>query len=233
MKKYFITGMILLLPIALTLAIVMFLVNILTQPFVGIVKAILTHYGLFENGLLFLSADQVQRYFSQLIILILLFFLTVGLGFLARWFFFHYLIQLWNLILNRIPFVRSVYKTCQDLISTVFAGTSGSFKQVVLVPFPSKETLSVGFVTRENIPSTSPGGQPLTAVFVPTAPNPTSGFLMLFEEKEITYTDMSVENAFKYVVSCGIVASPFSRMSKEEAAQKRLAESLEKANAEK
>jgi uncharacterized membrane protein len=219
LKKYFITGIILLLPLALTLAIVLFVVNLLTQPFVGIVKAVLTHYGLFDNGVLFLSADQVQLYTSQLIILVLLFFVTVGLGYLARWFFFHYLLQLWDLVLHRIPFVRSVYKTCQELINTVFASSSGSFKQVVMVPFPSKETLSIGFVTKESILHPLPGRGPLVAVFVPTAPNPTSGFLMLFEEKELIYTDLTVESGFKYVLSCGILAAPFKRLSKEEAQQ--------------
>ena len=217
MKKYFITGLILLLPLALTLAIVLFVINLLTQPFVGIVQAVLTHYGLFENGVLFLSADQVQVFISQIIILGLLFFLTVGLGYLARWFFFHYFLQLWELALHRIPFVRSVYKTCQDVINTVFASGSTSFKQVVIVPFPSKETFSIGFVTKENIPHVFPDRAPLIAVFVPTAPNPTSGFLMLLEEKEITYTDMSVENGFKYVISCGIISASFNRISKEEA----------------
>jgi uncharacterized membrane protein len=221
-KKYFITGIVLLLPLALTLAIVLFIVNLLTEPFVGIVKTVLTHYGLFENGALFLSADQIQKYFSQLIILTLLFFLTVGLGLLARWFFFHYVIHFWDLMLNRIPFVRNVYKTCQDVINTVFAGTGSSFKQVVMVPFPSKETLSIGFVTRHNIPGLLPDTQSLVAVFVPTAPNPTSGFLMMFEEKDIVYTDMSVENAFKYVISCGVIAVPFTQISKEEASQKQI-----------
>jgi uncharacterized membrane protein len=220
MKKYFITGVVLLLPLALTLAIVLFIVNFLTEPFVGIVKALLDHYGLFGNGLLFLTSDQVQKYFSQLIILILLFFCTVGLGFLAKWFFFHYLVRLWEWVLNRIPFVRSVYKASRDVINTVFTTGSNSFKQVVIVPFPSKETLSIGFVTKENIPAIIPGAGPLVAVFVPTTPNPTSGFLMMFEEKDITYTDMSIENAFKYVISCGVISSSFNRMSKEEFHQK-------------
>jgi uncharacterized membrane protein len=224
MKKYFLTGVVLLLPLALTLAIVLFVVNLLTEPFVGMVNTILNYYGLFDNGILFLSADQLQKFFSQLIILIMLFFVTAGLGFLARWFFFHYLIRLWNLFLHRIPFVRNVYKTCQDVINTVFTGAGGAFKQVVLVPFPSKETLSVGFVTKEDIPSPLDAEKPLIAVFVPTAPNPTSGFLMLFEKSKILYTDMSVEEAFKYVISCGVISASFARLSKKTAVDQQAAE---------
>jgi len=146
----------------------------------------------------------------------MLFFFTAGLGLLARWFFFHYLVQFWEYIVHRIPLIRSVYKTCQDVINTLFETSSNSFKKVVMVPFPSRDSLSIGFVTKEDLPPVK-NTEPLIAIFVPTTPNPTSGFLMMFEPKDVTYLDMSVEDALKYIVSCGMIAAPMNFISKEEA----------------
>lgn len=216
-KAYFITGLVILLPLAFTLAIVIFLFNLLTEPFVGIMKSILGHYNLLDSGFLFLSADQVQKVISQIIILVLLFFVTVSLGLIARWFFFHYLVRIWELVLAKIPFISGVYKTCQDVIQTLFASSSNSFKQVVMVPFPSSATLAIGFVTNESIPPVKGGSEPLVAVFVPTTPNPTSGFLMMFRSTDLVYLDMKVEDALKYVISCGVIPTALNVVSREQA----------------
>ena len=88
MKKYFITGLVILLPVALTLAIVVFIFNLLTVPFLGMVKAIFDHYDLFAKGFLFLNAEQIENLAAKLLILISLLFITLGLGLIARWFFF-------------------------------------------------------------------------------------------------------------------------------------------------
>lgn len=218
MKKYFVTGLVILLPLALTIMVVVFAVNFLTDPFVGIFKAIFHYYNLFENGFLFLSAEQLQIFISQLLILVLLFFFTVSLGIIARWFFINYLLDLWDYALHRIPLVSAIYKTCQDVIKTLFTSKTSSFKQVVLVRFPNQESLSVGLVTRENFPGipTAPDDQ-LVAVFVPTTPNPTSGFLMMFKPDDLIYLDMKVEEAFKYIISCGVIITPFKSLSRAEA----------------
>ncbi len=208
MKKYFITGLVILLPLTLTFAIVVFIFNLLTIPFAGIVKSIFDYYGLFSTGFLFLTPANTQQFFSQLIILALLFAFTSGLGLLARWFFFHYLIRFWERILKRIPFVSSIYTTCQDMIQTLFTTNSNSFKQVVLVPFPSSDSLAIGLVTKDNIPPLDSDSPSLVAVFIPTTPNPTSGFLVLFKKDDITYLDMKVEDAFKYIISCGMITAP-------------------------
>lgn len=218
MKKYFVTGLVILLPLALTLVIVLFLINFLTVPFVGIVQSILNYYGLIDEGFLFLSAYQVQYMVSQALILVSIFFFTAFLGFLARQFFFHYLIKSWDYILHRIPFISSVYKTCQDVINTILTSDTKSFKQVVLVPFPNPESHSVGLVTRDTLPGLPKDfGRDLVAVFVPTTPNPTSGYLILYDEKDLTYLDMKVEEALKYIISCGVILeAPFKPISVEE-----------------
>lgn len=214
MKKYFLTGLVVLLPLALTIAIVAFVFNFLTDPFVGMVKSILGHFGLLGRGFLFLDPMQVQVLVSKLLILLFLFFFTVSLGALARKFMISYLLKLWDYILHRIPFVSTIYKTSQDVIKTMFASGNKSFKQVVLVPFPSTEAYSIGLVTGENLTTS---GKPMTAVFVPTTPNPTSGFLMLYDDRDLIHIDMKIEDALKYVISIGMIASPFKNISKEEA----------------
>ncbi len=214
MKKYFITGLVILLPLTLTIAIIMFMVNLFTAPFIGVVQSILSWFGLLNTGFLFLSAQEIQVVVSKIIVLVLLFFLTVALGILGRWFFFHYMISLWDYVLHRIPLVSSIYKACQEVIKTLFEPNTKSFKQVVLVPFPSLDTYSIGLVT----------GDPMTglphmkeekvfSVFVPTTPNPTSGFIMLFAEKDIVFLEMKVEDALKYILSCGVVMSPIQSLA--------------------
>lgn len=208
MNKYFITGLIILLPLALTILIIAFLFNFLTSPFLGLVKAVFDYYGFFEQGFWFLSASQIQTIVAQLLILFCLFFLTVGLGFIARWFFFRSLIKIGELLFKKIPFVRSIYKTSKDVIHTIFTSKEKSFKQVVLVRFPNQSTYSIGFLTREDIPSLRETiYQDIVTVFVPTTPNPTSGFLVMYKKQDLVYLDMKVEDAFKYIISCGLVTS--------------------------
>ena len=87
MRKYFITGLVILLPVALTTAIVLFIFNLFTTPFLGIVNALFDRYHLFEQGFLFLNPDQIQNLIAQILILISLFFITIVLGLIARCFF--------------------------------------------------------------------------------------------------------------------------------------------------
>lgn len=206
MKKYFITGLVILLPLAVTLAIVLFFLNLLTGPFIGIVQSLFDHYHLFEKSFSFLGAKQTQIIIAQVSILLFLFLFTVLLGFLARWFFLHALIKFWDSLIHRIPFISSVYKTCQDVINTMLTSETKSFKQVVLVPFPFKDSHSIGLVTREEIKGVSTkNGDTFVAVFVPTTPNPTSGYLVLYKPEDLIYIDMKVEEALKYIISCGVI----------------------------
>lgn len=213
MKKSFITGLVILLPLATTIFIVAFAFNFLTGPFAGVLYPLFNYYQLFENGFWFWSSEQIRQYVSQLLVFAFLFLFTISLGAIARWFFIHYLIQFWDLILYRIPIVRTIYKTCQDVIKTIFASETKSFKQVVMVPFPSAETYALGLVTRDDLPiESSPKLESLVAVFVPTTPNPTSGFLLMFDKKDLIYLDMRVEDAFKYIISCGVIQAPFKSL---------------------
>lgn len=217
MKKYFITGLVILLPLALTIAIVIFIFNLLTVPFLGMTKAVFEHYHLLEGGSFLLNADQIQNLVAKLFILVSLFFLVIGLGFIARWFLFKAFIKFAEYVVKRIPLVSSIYKTCQDVIKTIFTSKTNSFKQVVLVRFPHPHTYSIGLITREEIPSLiNTSHADGIAVFVPTTPNPTSGFLVIFKPSDLIYLDMKVEDAFKYIISCGVISPDFNVLSKGE-----------------
>jgi uncharacterized membrane protein len=217
MKKYFITGLIILLPLALTIGVFVFIFNFLTEPFVGIFDSILQHYGIADIGLLFWSHDEVQNGVSRILILCFLFFFTVALGVVARWFFVHYFLQFWDYLIRRIPLISSVYKTFQDVIKTLFTSNTKSFKQVVMVRFPNKDSYSIGLVTRENMSSILDNEEPMVTVFVPTTPNPTCGFMMIYKESDLVYLDMKVEDAFKYIISCGVIQPNITELKREKA----------------
>jgi uncharacterized membrane protein len=206
MKKHFITGLVILLPLAVTIAVVTFLVNFLTQPFIGTVSTILSKLNIINQGFLFLTPEQLLRYGSKIIILILLFLFTVALGMITRWFLIHALFRLGDRILHRIPIVNTVYKTTQDIIKTLFVSDKNAFKQVVMVPFPRSDTYVLGLIARESPKVCSQAaGNDLTSVFVPTTPNPTTGFLLMFKRSDLILIDMKPEDAIKYIVSCGVI----------------------------
>lgn len=212
MKKYFITGLVILLPVTLTLLVVLFVFNLLTNPFLGVTKAVLARYNLLDTSFLFLTPDQLQTIISKVLILFALVGFTILLGAVTRLFFIHYMIKAWEYIIHRIPLVSSIYKASQDVIKTLFTEKSSAFKQVVLVRFPSEETQAIGLLTREQVPELADklGDSPIV-IFIPTTPNPSSGFLVIAKKSDVIPLDMKIEDAFKYVVSCGVIMTPFKK----------------------
>lgn len=206
MKKYFITGLVILLPLAVTIAIVIFIVNFLTQPFIGLVSQFLSSIPSLNRDFLFLKQANVLHYGSQILILICLFFFTFFLGMIARWFFFKSLISLGDKILHRIPIINKVYKTTQEIIKTLFVTDKNSFKQVVMVPFPNDDAYVIGLVARDapNICKETTHKN-LISILVPTAPNATTGYLLMYDREKVIYLDMKPEDAVKYIVSCGVI----------------------------
>ncbi len=123
-------------------------------------------------------------------------------GFIGRFF-----VRLGDFIVSKIPLISSIYSLLKQLFETVLSPKSQSFKEAVLLEYPRKGIWIIGFLAgetsgelKEKLPHTK-----MLSVFIPTTPNPTSGFLILVPENDIQKLDMSVEDALKYVVSCGIV----------------------------
>lgn len=203
MKKIFLSGLAVLLPIALTLLIILFVLNFLTNPFVYYFEDWARH--TFPNFFAHISPKAVHAV-AQIIILILLFFFTVFIGALGRIFFIRYFLKLGDHVINKLPVVNKIYRTTKDIIRSLFSPEAGSFQKVVLVPFPSEKEYCLGLLS-----GTPPKAcqetqdEELATVLLPTAPHPISGYLLIFKKKDVIEIDMSVEDAIKFTVSCGIV----------------------------
>ena len=201
-KKSFITGLIILLPIALTILVIAFIVNFLTKPFVGTIEQFFIGYGFYAEH------QALVHVVLQLVSLVILFFFTVLLGFLARVVFFRWLISVYDYVFHRIPVIKTIYKATQQIIRTIFGSASKSFKQVVMIPFPTHGAYCIGLVSGSAPPNCDKTvGSKLISIFVPTTPNPTSGYLIMYREEEVIHLDMKVEEAIKYIISCGVISS--------------------------
>ncbi len=198
MKKYFFTGLVTLLPLAVTVMALMFVVNLLTKPFMGIV----TH----PLSSLPIGSEDLIRTISQILILIILLLFTLSLGMLAHRFFFKALMKIGEQILSKIPLANKIYKTARDIFHTLLSGEKKSFQQVVMFPFPHHGSYILGLISR-NAPVTcsQAGNEELISIFVPATPNPMTGFLIMRPRSELIYLDMRTEAAIKYIVSCGVV----------------------------
>ena len=138
--------------------------------------------------------------------LIIVFLFTTLVGILATGLLGRTLIRLWENILNRMPVVRSVYSAIKQILETVMATQSDAFRQAVLVEYPRKDIWAIGFVTGSTKGEVSENvDKKMVNVFMPTTPNPTSGFLLFFPENDLIFLEMSVEDALKLVVSGGMV----------------------------
>ena len=200
-KKYFVTGLVILLPIALTVFVISFIIDFVTRPFVGTIEQFFVRFYFYEDY------KSLIHLCLQLFLLLLLLGFTVLLGFLARIVFFRWMISFYDYLFHRIPVIKTIYKATQQVMRTIFGSTSKSFKQVVMVPFPTHGAYCIGLVTGEAPPHCEKAtGGTLVSVLVPTTPNPTSGYLILYKEEEIIRLDMKVEEALKYIISCGVIA---------------------------
>ena len=135
-------------------------------------------------------------------IIIALFLITL-VGWLSLSFLGRKLLNIFDNILNKIPILRTIYSAFVQMLET-FTKSKVSKKNVVLVEYPRKDTWAVGFATNENTGKIKNKiGQEVVNVFVPTTPNPTSGFLLMFPKEDVIYLDITFEQASKFIVSAG------------------------------
>ena len=186
LRNYFITGIIVLVPIGFTLYLTIFLISI---------SANLIPKEINPNSYLPFSIPGLEIALSII-------FITL-IGFISLSFIGKRILKLINDLLKKIPFLRTIYSAIGQMTET-FANKKGKKKSVVLVEYPRKGTWAVGFATKDNKGEISKKtNNNLVNVFVPTTPNPTSGFLLMFPKNEIIYLDMSFEEASKFIVSAG------------------------------
>ncbi len=186
LRNYFITGIVVLIPIGLTLYLTKFIIDVSSK---------LLPKELNPNFYLPFKIPGLE-------IIVTVIFITF-IGGLSLSFIGRKILQIFNDLLKRIPILRTIYSAIGQLTET-FAKSKGDKKSVVLVEYPRKGTWAVGFATKENKGEIkNKVGEELVNVFVPTTPNPTSGFLLMFLKKEVIYLDISFEQASKFIVSAG------------------------------
>lgn len=204
MKKYFVTGLIILMPVALTLMVIVFLFNLFTTPLVDLIKDLVT---LIETKTATSLPPNLIPFVSRVLALIFLCLFILFLGLIARWFLVKNFIGLANQILSRIPIVKTVYKVSRDIVSALFSmDGKKAFKEPVMIPFPAPPAFGLGFHAGEVAEECQEKvNTPLVSVFFPTAPHPISGFLFLVPKQAVHKIDMTSEEVVKFLVSCGMI----------------------------
>ena len=187
-RNYFIAGVVVLIPIGITIYLTFFIISISSKILPKEINP--NHYLPYDiPGL------------EILIALILITFIGwVSLSFIGK-----KLLNIFNIVLKKIPILRAIYSAIGQLTET-FAKNDENKKNVVLVQYPSKGSWAIGFATKDNTGEiTDKTKKSLVNVFIPTTPNPTSGFLLMFPKDEVIFLDMSFEQASKFIVSAGTI----------------------------
>ena len=189
LRKYFITGLLILVPLSITLWVIHSVI------------------GVMDQSLLLLPAEwrpEALHVPGVGTILTLLIILLTGL--LARNIVGNYVLAIWEAILNRIPIVNSIYSSVKQVSDTLFSSDGNAFRTAVLVQYPRQGSWTIAFLTGV------PGGEvqnhlvgDFVSVYVPTTPNPTSGFFLMLPRADVIELSMSVDEALTYVISMGSV----------------------------
>ncbi len=191
-KTYFITGLLIWAPLVITLWVIGLLVDTLEN----VVPKFLSPQALFGMDL---------PGFRILLVLLVLF----ATGLFAANFLGRSILERWESLLGRIPLVRSIYLSVKQVSDTLLKPNGQAFRQAVMVRFPHADAWTIAFLTGK------PGGevashldQEHVSVYVPTTPNPTSGYFLMLPRSQVIPLEMTVDAALKYVVSMGVVAPP-------------------------
>lgn len=192
MKRYLVAGLLIWLPLGVTLMVVKLLVNWLD----GVLLLMPEHYR--PDQLLGFHIPGLGVLLSVLVVLLT--------GVLAANFFGRRLVSLWENLLSRIPFVRSVYSASKQLAETMFSDSSQSFRKVVLVEWPRPGMWTLAFQTGIDVgEAQEKTGRQVVNLYVPTTPNPTGGYFVMAAKEEVVELDMSVDEGLKMLLSMGAV----------------------------
>ena len=187
LRNYFITGVLVLIPIGVTVYLTLFFIKIFSK---------ILPQEINPNNYLPYSIPGLEIIISIIVITVI--------GWLSLSFLGKKLVKLVNDIFKRIPFLRTVYSAIGQMTQSFAQTRKSKKKSVVLIEYPRKGSWAVGFATQDTKGEIkSKTNKDLVNVFVPTTPNPTSGFLLMFPKDEIIFLDMSFEEASKFIVSAG------------------------------
>ena len=202
MRKYFITGLLILVPLAITAWVLNLVISTMDQSLL-LVPERWQPKTLFGHDIPGLGT----------ILTILIVFVT---GLLTSNLVGNYVVRVWEKVVQRIPIVNSLYSSVKQVSDTLFSSSGNAFRKAVLVPYPHQNSWTIAFLTGV------PGGDvknhlvgDYVSVYVPTTPNPTSGFFLMMARSDVVELDMSVDAALKYIVSMGVVAPELAAAAKE------------------
>ena len=193
MKKYFITGLLIWVPLGITLWVLHLLISTMDQTL-----------------LLLPEEFQTERWLGVHVPgmgVVLTFVILFGTGLIAANILGQRLLRIWEIVLGRIPVVNAVYNSVKQVSDTLFSSSGQAFRQALLVQYPREGSWTIAFLTGK------PGGDvsnhlrgDYVSVYVPTTPNPTSGFFLMMPKADVIELNMSVDDALKYIISMGVVA---------------------------
>lgn len=193
MRKYFITGLLILVPLAITAWVLNLVISTMDQSllFVPMRWQPRTLFGFDIPGL-------------GTLLTVVIVFLT---GLLTNNLVGNYVLRVWEKLLKRIPLVNSLYSSVKQVSDTLLSSSGNAFRKAVMIPYPHQNSYTIAFLTG------TPGGDvknhlvgDYVSVYVPTTPNPTSGFFLMMARKDVVELDMTVDAALKYIVSMGVVS---------------------------
>ncbi len=193
MKRYLIAGLIVWVPLGITFYVIDWLVTTLDQTLLLLPES--------------LRPERVLGFHIPGLGVLLSFAILLGTGIIAANFFGQRLIQAWESLLGRIPVVKSIYSSVKQVSDTLLSDSSNAFRKALLVEFPHDGAWTIAFLTGTPAGAVSthlPGEH--VSVYVPTTPNPTSGYFIIVPKARTRELDMSIDEALKYVISMGVVA---------------------------
>nr|WP_314859209.1 DUF502 domain-containing protein [uncultured Undibacterium sp.] len=193
MRKYFITGLLILVPLAITAWVLHAVISTMDQ------TLFLLPESWRPEALIGLKIPGFGVVLTVLII-----FVT---GLLTQNFIGNYVVAAWEGLLNRIPIVNSIYSSVKQVSDTLFSSSGNAFSKALLIQYPREGSWTIAFLTGQPSGAVAKHlGDDFVSVYVPTTPNPTSGYFLIIPKKDAIELDMSVDTALKYVVSMGVVA---------------------------
>ena len=203
-KKYFITGLLIWVPLAITVWVLALIVRAMDQSLLLLPVAIRPETllgGVYIPGI-------------GVILTLLVVFVT---GLITANIIGQRLVRFWEGVLSRIPVVKSVYYSVKQVSDTLFSSSGVAFRKALLVQYPRQGSWTIAFLTGQpggDVPLHLEGGATAyVSVYVPTTPNPTSGFFLMMPRKDVIELEMSVDEALKYIISMGVVAPPLRHPS--------------------
>lgn len=192
LRKYIITGLLIWVPLGITIFVIKLLVDLMDQTMLLLPPA------WRPEAIFGFDIPGLGIVLSAMIVFITGFILTNIAG--------RRLIKLWESILDRIPFVRSIYSSVKQVTQTILSSDSNTFNEVLLIQYPRKGLWTLCFKTSDSPKSFEKAtGKDLITVFIPTTPNPTSGFILFVKKDDVKKMDIDVEDALKLIMSLGVV----------------------------